>query len=404
MESMPISNPKFIKKAHDYRLLYACRFGLKKRVSELLEKGADISAIDYADNTVIYSLQNNGKICTLDELFDSPLNNAKLVMVNKFFAGEATYGSTPIDYAIKTNDIDIVEKLLEFGDYDDLIDKKALKQLIENDRSEILKFKEEIIQTQSNSDIPNFEIEGTPDFNKTNEENLQERFVSSMHDESIHLKVLLGKKFVKILPEPDNKYKGKYLDLDSLATLYAFLILWNGKDGTRICNVFKSWKDYKFFRKLVMMYVSQGLRYGAYKFDPNMAQENLIILANNIISLPEAEFVSYEESFFTHIFKYLFVISHDQKEWIKNYNKLLELLLTHPVGKNFLIKLCNNEKILYCPTLKIEMQKHMLRKYVARMLMKANPPYPKDLAENIAEFWEPSEEFMGYIRKPTKQS
>ncbi len=402
-----VYDPEFVKKALDYRLLLGCRMGYQSDALKALQKGASVDSIDYLENSAIFSLQNNGKICTLKEFMEQPLNNAKVVMVNNFFAGEDTCNLTPMEYAARYTDINTIERLIEYsGDSEQ--DKQAAKMEIERARSEISKFQDQIMQAQIEFDIPRFEIGTCSDLTKIDNEIIRMGTVYSVYDKSIHISILLGKNSIKIQPCEKNKYKEKYLDLDSLATVYSFLIVWNYKDGARISEVFKSWKDYKLFRKLVIEYVFNELRHGAYKFDPQIVAGNLIILARNIINSQDMieENCKPEFRFLKNVFKYFFVLSHEQKdnlkECLEDYNNILKIFLKSPAGKELLKKLCKENKILYCPVLKLDIQKHVLREYVAGILSRGGSEIPLDCAREVAKYWEPDEKFIEAVRASKK--
>lgn len=403
--NMNFNDPKFIKKYWDYRLLFACEYGLLDSVRLALDKGADPFALDYTENGGIFSIENNGQKCGFDDFIKPTTQqiNPKIVLENKFFAGKNTYGYMPKDYAKRACAIDVVTELEKrlLGGKDYKNQNIELGKDMEKLTKEAKEQEEKIEEAQNDIDIPSYEIEPMCEVDVKAIENFQQRYVYSINNPTLKTKVFFGKNFVKVVAEQDNKYEGKHLDLDSLATLYAYLIFWNMQDGTKISNLFKNWSNHEYFKNLVLYYIQFEMQNSAYSLNKKIQCQNVISIADHMVqNLDKFKLSAKNLSFLRSLFRYLFVLAQEPNGPQNEYKNLLKLLLSNPEGKLLLKVWAKEEKRILCPELKEAMQIYLLKGFIVKMLMHADPPYPKVIAENISEFWEPSEEFMKYIKKP----
>lgn len=406
-EDFSIDSPKLIKKSNDYALLEGCSQGFYDYVATILKKEVNINAVDYTDYGVIFSLENNGQPCTINEFFSDNFvsNNPKLILENKFFAGDSKKNFTPIAYACQSQSIDILDELIKQGVHID--DEENFKKYIEKFRNDIINSKDQIIKAQNNASInasiPSFSIKKASEIYKPIPERLLIKKLGSIYDKTIALKVFLGKNFIHIEPMEINSYKETFLDVDSLATLYSYLIVWNN-EGEYISNVYHRWKIYPLFKKLVFHYVIDELQNKSYAYDPDILPENLIILAKKIIYSFQST-PSFTESYFLQfLLKYFFVLASYHAQWNNYYRDLLELFLKDTQGKNLLKELRQIDEIV-CMPLKQEVQIHLLRQYLATILSHngySGSPLPFDVTERIANFWLPSKKFIEYVRIPVE--
>lgn len=391
-----IDSDKMKQKSIDYELLLYCFYGDYNHASEVIADGANINAKDYTDYTAIFSLEINQKPCSFKEFFIPATQrvNRKLILKNKFFAGEPISKFTPLGYAVKSLAPDIIEKLLENKAF--LLERENFQNhVLTALRSDITASKDQIFKAQSTGEIPSFLIERNHETDKSILDNLKTESLCSIYDNTLYIKMFYDKNSVHIQPEKQNNYKENFLDFDSLATVYAHLLIWN-KTGTRIANLYHYWQKYEFFKTLVFRYITVELQTNAYAFESDMLPENLLILVKNMLPyIDESSLI--EKSLLNFLMRYLFIVASHHTEWKEYYRTLVDLLLQNQEGKLFLQNLSEIDEIFRIP-LKREIQMDLLREYLALILSNHGSLLPLEIAKKITAFWTPSEKFIEYVR------
>lgn len=385
------------KKSADYFLLSICYLGSTNYLSLAFERGANSNAIDYRTYNVLFSIQNNGKESTLLELFLNKIipDNLQLILANKFFAGVSTHGISALEYALKAQSLELVQKLLDHGatttdNFKKIIDK--LKNYLDT--------KNETIVAQKNCIIPSFKIE-----KKINEhefqdlENIQIRKFHSQYDKTIYIRCIFNKDFIRIEPDENHTYTEELLDVDTLANIYACLLVWN-KNGLAISNFYYQWKQYILFKYLIIHYLVCELNRKAYEYDPTILPENLLLLVKNILCSQD-KLSCFEIYLIKYLFKYFFVLAAYQQEWKASYTSFEKFLSAQEAGRKILKEFYQEEKILTKPIKNI-LQNYSLHEYLATVLARGIPSLPLDITRKIVEFWEPCEIFIEAIRNIPK--
>ncbi len=394
------NDPKLKQKSWDYILLHACEIASLEIVQQALANGADPLARDYGDNSVIFYLENNGQKCSFDVLFDNPegvvIKNPKIIIENKLFAGRSTYGWIPANYAENALALDIAVEL----DKKNTGGKSYSVQDVVTLKENIKWHEENIEQAQDNVIIPNYEIEDNQEIDTKLIENFREFPIGSFRNPDLKLKILLGKNFIKVISDKENKYKKKYLDLDTLATLYSLLIFWNSQDGQRISNLFNIWSANAYFGNLVFYCLMDEMQDNAYSLNNQIQLNNVNVIAKYLIqNFDKFESGPQKLFFLRDFFRYLFVLSHEPDGPKEEYQDLLKLLLSSP-KTNLLLKSWVAKDELFRPEVKKAIQLYLLKSFILRMLLRADPPFPEEIAQQIVEFWQPDEKFMESFRKP----
>lgn len=385
---------EFKKKVWDYRLLVSCHEGHYDLANKAITEGANVNAVDYTDNSALFSFKDEAGTVSFWEIFNG-ISRTKntLILENKFFAGESTQRLTPIAYAVKSFSVDICELLLKNGAV--INDYTFFKKSFEKFKSTISIAQDQMMKAQKNSEIPVFQVDKEATINE--KRIIQKIWCDSIFDQSIDIQLFIGKNFIKIIALDGASYKKKYLDFDILAIIYASLLLLNEKDGTRIAHLYRHWKDYKFFKDLVFKYIKNYLQKSSYAYHPSILSSNFIILMKNILHY-SSKYSLNDEQFVKFLFNYFFVLADYQEQWKKHCSVLQEILLENPQGRFFLKQLCQENKTLFCPTIKIEIQKHLLQNYLMAIFSHRNSPFSFDIAGKIAKFWQPDKEFIEWIK------
>ncbi len=205
----------------------------------------------------------------------------------------------------------------------------------------------------------------------------------------------------QFMQEFSGKPQSDLSDLVSLGKECATMIALKEKEGDLLLTRFNEWKEHELLMEQVLQSLSELVC--AYPNEPLMLRTtNLADFSWHVIRDQKTCKLPKSEKFVANLLTLSLRYSQDGKnnEFKNVYDSMVDLLAYYQTGRKLLKKLCddeNNEK-MFNATVKPVMQKNKLKQCLKRQLQRANPPFPEDLAIEIANVWEPGNEYKQYFR------
>lgn len=381
--------------ALNYLAILSAQQGNLVLLRKTIANGANISALDKRVHNMRFIFKTEKeKRCSYDDVFCGRalarlFTSERPVMAARPYTD--SYNWNAVDHAYANMHIHILQELHKHN-AQLLLDKN----IIIHDLVEQLELEQISLQAaQKNQVIPTFSI-------TSRSYGLNE--LVSKYDKNMQVITYFNKYYCEIEElTPRSTWKYFYPDIDALAAVYAQIIAVNQEDGEKVINVYHHWEKYKLFTRHVLRYLCDILSAETIQ-DNVILHENIIAMGEKIVhhldKNPE------NESFLAKKFLALSICwSHAQAYDTKNklrdqqqessYRDYLDILIKKPFGKEFLKKLCNDNKdALFTPHVKKCIQTRLLRDHCAKILSRGQAPFNKDIAQLIASFWVPDEVFV----------
>lgn len=377
--------------ALNYLFIRSAQQGNLSVLRETIAKGANTSALDKRVHNMRFIFKTEKeKRCSYDDVFRGRalarlFKSERPVMAARPYTN--SYNWNAVDHAHANMHIHILKELHKHN-AQLLLDKN----IIIDDLVKQLELEQSSLQTaQRNQEIPTICIESEKSFELFN--------IVSKYDDAQQIITYIDEDDCYITGlTPRSTWKYYYPDIDMLAALYAQIIAVNQEKGGRIINVYHHWEKYTLFTRHVLRYLCDILSAETIQ-DNEILQQNIIALGQKIAT--QIGQISESESFQAKKFLALSIcwghtlIDCSEQE----FQTYLENLLTTDQGKEFLKKLCDdNKKTLFAPYIKKYIQTRLLRDHCAKILSRGQAPFNKDSAQLIASFWIPDEKFIKAYR------
>jgi hypothetical protein len=385
-----------------YSLLNAVKNGDTDLFVKLWNPEAPNTFRDFSMPEVTFTLQgDNGQLLTYHDLLQPQLSlPLHLTAYPQQFLGKTDQYGNVWDIADFRMHFNIIEKMLSHDmawakdDENVTWAKNYLSHKFQEDQKKLL-------EAQKSGILPRFSIEPhtTPPLEKSNFQ------ITSKYNPALQLQAYITHDKVELRSEtPDTAWKRPYLDIDALSQVCATVISLNDLHGKKVINNIKVGDPYKTWRYQLFNHLLLKLENQFYHQEP-LIMENFVLLSKKITNqfhdLKIPSFNNVEKALFTLLLRFCHDQSQNNKE-LPHYNDLLKIFITRPIGKTFLKELCDDKDEVYMPSnhillnpsIKPFIKTTLWRNILVRSLTQADPPFLSHIAENIAQYWEPTKEFI----------
>lgn len=398
--------------AKNFCLLRLAESGNTQLINEALERGANPLAPDQRMPRPTFNLLlRNGEstLYTYDNLHNGTLPFRLIQSMRPAIAVypySNTYNLTAIDHAVRQcnlSTLELLRKTCEKYLPDDVLAKLHNDINLNALLKKLDKEQRKIQWAQTHAAIPTFPVLPHSDPTNTNVS------ITSEDDPELKIHAQIDKDtcIVETRSNPA-LWKTRYLDLDALSTLYAFLIIGNETEGARVLNFFDSWSKYNLFTVHVIRYVLDNLERESYDDRPFLP-ENLTQFAHRIAHYTNDIQQKVNPLQSEHLVGMTLCVCAAKSynasgecknpQWRDATDTLVKNLTSEPVTNQLCIKICDNNKpLFFVPAIKASMQKALLQRYCARILSRAEPHLDNALIERILSYWEPDDKFIDKIK------
>lgn len=225
--------------------------------------------------------------------------------------------------------------------------------------------------------------------------------MSTYFDPACRIKALITPQTISLEAVSDpSKWKSPYLDLDILAKLYAHSLLYNDSKGKEIVQSFNQWSPFKHFTSQILASVQNIIQYQHSFIEKYpLQQANILALMTCLINrLSNGTAPAY-----THRLTQMLAIfqnkahyaSTEQQEWNGGFHTFLKRLINQKPHGIAVIKeltqLADKDRYV-----KNFYRTYFYRGQLARILSGPGSLLPREIVEEIAQYWYPDYRFIKF--------